>query len=199
MPVQTVKAEVIDLQADQPDDRDEFAVDTNSWTDLTYSRIRQPKVAYQTYIKRALEAKAALYTTGSVLLELASIIERNEWELYSRTGGALQFKDFRHEETTARASTLEEISSAWGQVRQFAQLMEMHLDKNASDRFLSAMKKSCIDAYDAPLLDAMSRRGVINIITDDGDFANVADIRVFTANKHVLSVARRQDRLRSRS
>lgn len=199
MPVQDVRADVIDLRTDQPERTDEFVVDTNSWKELTYTRIREPKVAYQNYIRRAVTEGAMLYSTGTTLVELASVIEKNEWELYKRSGGALLLKDFRHECAAERASVLEEISAAWQQITQVARLIDLHLNQPATERILRSLQTCCIDGYDTTLVEAMTRRNVFSIISDDGDFATVQDIRLFTANAHVLSVARRQGRLRTRN
>jgi hypothetical protein len=48
------------------------------------------------------------------------------------------------------------------------------------------------------MLETMKNNGVIQIITDDVDFATVAGIRVFTANRNVLLAARMQGKLLSR-
>jgi hypothetical protein len=79
-----------------------------------------------------------------------------------------------------------------------ARLIDIRWDSEASGRFLNVLQMYCIDGYDAPLLDAMTRRGPLNVITDDGDFATVPDIRVFTANAHVIALARRQGKLLTR-
>ena len=44
----------------------------------------------------------------------------------------------------------------------------------------------------------MSREGMIQVITDDGDFATVPGIQVFTANRNVIQTAQTQGRLLNR-
>jgi hypothetical protein len=41
----------------------------------------------------------------------------------------------------------------------------------------------------------MKNHGVVQVITDDGDFATVPGIQVFTANRNVISAARSQGKL----
>jgi hypothetical protein len=44
----------------------------------------------------------------------------------------------------------------------------------------------------------MRSHGVVKVITDDGDFATVQGIQVFTANRNVVSTARAQGKLLKR-
>jgi predicted nucleic acid-binding protein len=93
---------------------------------------------------------------------------------------------------------IAEVESSWEQVMQVAELIEMRLDKPTTTRLLDSLRQCRMDGYDALLLDVMTRRGVFSIITDDGDFATVPDITIFTANAHILSIARREGRLKQR-
>jgi hypothetical protein len=44
----------------------------------------------------------------------------------------------------------------------------------------------------------MRSHGVVQVITDDGDFSTVPGIQVFTANRNVIQAARAQGRLITR-
>lgn len=55
-----------------------------------------------------------------------------------------------------------------------------------------------VDGYDLFILESMRNHGVVQVITDDGDFATVPGIQVFTANRNVIAAARNQGKLRSR-
>jgi hypothetical protein len=44
----------------------------------------------------------------------------------------------------------------------------------------------------------MKNNGIVQIITDDGDFATVAGIQVFTANRTILNAARSHGKLQTR-
>ena len=57
---------------------------------------------------------------------------------------------------------------------------------------------SNIDWWDPVFLEAMSKEKLIQIVTDDGDFATVSGIRVFTANKNVITAAQIQGKLVTR-
>jgi len=52
-----------------------------------------------------------------------------------------------------------------------------------------------VDGYDLFLLEAMKNNGVVQIITDDGDFSSVSGIKIFTANLNVIRAARDQGKL----
>jgi hypothetical protein len=45
------------------------------------------------------------------------------------------------------------------------------------------------------MLEAIKNHGVVQVITDDGGFATVPGIQVFTANKNVINAARSQGKL----
>jgi hypothetical protein len=49
------------------------------------------------------------------------------------------------------------------------------------------------------MMENFSKAGVSQIITDDGDFATIAGIRVFTANWNVIQPAKDQGKLIVRS
>ncbi|MBF0537928.1 MAG: hypothetical protein HQL03_06710 [Nitrospirae bacterium] len=55
-----------------------------------------------------------------------------------------------------------------------------------------------LDGYDLFIIEAMSRASITKVITDDGDFATVAGIEVFTANDNVINAAQSQGRLTTR-
>jgi hypothetical protein len=52
-----------------------------------------------------------------------------------------------------------------------------------------------MDGYDLFILEAMRRHGMVQVSTDDGDFAAIPGIQVFTANCNVIQAARTQGRL----
>ncbi|TAE94775.1 MAG: hypothetical protein EAZ79_22025 [Oscillatoriales cyanobacterium] len=50
----------------------------------------------------------------------------------------------------------------------------------------------------ALILEAMDKAGVVQVITDDGDYVTVPGIKVFTANHNVITAARNQGKLITR-
>jgi hypothetical protein len=63
---------------------------------------------------------------------------------------------------------------------------------------LARFQTDKVDGYDLFILEAMKNHGVVQVITDDGDFATVSGIQVFTANRNVINSARAQGRLLAR-
>lgn len=59
-------------------------------------------------------------------------------------------------------------------------------------------EEAAADGYDLFILESMRSHGVVQVITDDGDFATVPGIQVFTANRNVIQAARAQGRLITR-
>ena len=73
----------------------------------------------------------------------------------------------------------------------------MSIDDPAADTFVTDLKLHKMDGYDLFNLDLIRRLGV-NVLTDDGDFATVPGITVFTANYSVIDAARKCSQLKIR-
>lgn len=202
----TVHAEVIDIRNDTPGQDDIFLVDTNVWYWVTYSRAdladTRPK-PYQTndypsYISKTISAKSQLHRCGLSLAELAHLIERTEREIYSRSNGALSSKEYRHNHSTERANVVAEIQTAWSQVNTMAQTLDLQIDEQVTNAALSRLSSQPLDGYDLFILEAISKAGVLKVITDDGDFVTVPGIQIFTANHPVIKTAQSQGKLMKR-
>jgi predicted nucleic acid-binding protein len=198
MSISNVRSTVVDIRRDAPRDKDQFLVDTSGWYQLTYTRLRDPKPHYPPYIKRALEAGSDLFCCAVTLIELASIIEANEHRLYQQSQPHVNEKMFRHECPKERATVVQTIKASWSQVVGMSRLVDLTLDQPLVDRALDGLENYLVDGYDLLMAEAMTRRGVLNVITDDGDYASIPDISVFTANAHTIAVAKRQGRLQTR-
>jgi predicted nucleic acid-binding protein len=201
MSVKTVQATIIDIRRDSPNGADEVFVDTNSWRNLAYSRIRNPKVDYLNYLKRALSIGSTLYACGVTLVELASSIEADELEIFKAStpgAAATNKKIFRHEYPEERKRVVDEVKASWEQVAQIARLVDLNLNPAAIARCVRNFETCPVDGYDLLLLEAMERRGVLSILTDDSDFAGVPGVRVFTANAGLIATAYRQRKLVAR-
>ena len=194
MSVKTIQATVVDIRKDAPQATDELFVDTNSWRNLTYSRILNPKSDYLDYMKRALASKTVLYACGVTFLELASTIEKDEWTIFQATS-ICDKKMFRHGFPNERKRVVEEVRSSWAQVTAIATLVDLTLNTHAIGRCLKTFNECPVDGYDLLLVEAMERRNVMSILTDDSDFATVHGVRVFTANSAVIAAARNQGKL----
>lgn len=201
----TVHAEVVDIRNDTPGQDDIFLVDTNVWYWTTYSRANQadtrPKTYqinnYPAYIKKALSSKSQLCGCGLSLAELAHLIEKTELEIYSRITGfdKTRKKEFRHNHSPQRVNVVAEIQTAWSQVKIMAKAIDIQINESSTDNALSRLSTQQLDGYDLFILEAISKIGVVKIITDDGDYVTVPDIQVFTANQNVITTAQNQGKL----
>lgn len=199
-----IAADVVDIQIDSPTEQDLFLVDTNVWYWMTYTRASlvgqqqtHPRIRdYPSFVNKALATNAQLYRCGLTLPELAHIIERSEREIFERRNGReFKPKQYRHNYPAERSNVVTEVESAWGQVKTMAAPLDILIDKTLTDSALSRFKKECLDGYDLFILEAMFSKKIIQIITDDGDFATVPGITVFTANHNVITAARQQSKL----
>ncbi|MCR4292002.1 MAG: hypothetical protein NUV76_03895, partial [Candidatus Kuenenia sp.] len=153
---------------------------------------------YPSYISKAISAKSQLHRCGLSLAELAHLIERTEREIYSRSNGALGSKEYRHNHSTERANVVAEIQTAWSQVNTMAQTLDLQIDEQVTNAALSRLSSQPLDGYDLFILEAISKAGVVKVITDDGDFVTVPGIQIFTANHPVIKTAQSQGKLMKR-
>jgi hypothetical protein len=196
-----VKARIIDVKKDLPLSSDEFLVDTNVWFWLTYSRLSlsmdQPAPYqlqwYPSYIEKAIEAKATLYHTKCVFLEICSLIERYEsdifWMASHMTGKKV--KEFRHLPDISRSTFIAEIKSVFSQISEMSQLLVLPGDASSVEEFKEFVFGSRVDGRDAEMAIIAAEKK-IRIITDDGDFATCNNTIVHTANNRVVLAAERR-------
>lgn len=207
MPVNyIIQADIVDLRTDDPKPEDIFLVDSNIWYWLTYTRAslstRPPRTYqindYPAYISKALFVKSNLFSCGLSLAELAHLIERTEREIFVRSNGYVAAKEFRHNYLIERKNTVDEIHAAWEQIKIMAQNVDARIDHTVINTALSRLSAQPLDGYDLFILEAISNAGIMKVITDDGDYATVPGIHVFTANQNVLAAAQSQGRLITR-
>jgi len=200
-----VRADVVDIRNDTPLATDSFFVDTNVWHWTTYTRASlgknppnpQKVVDYPTYVGSAIAAKAGILRCGLSLAELAHVIEKNEREIYSLATGFNDrlTKDFRHNHPVERTRVTAEVQTAWDQVKAMSVSIDIPVDDRTTDAALARFQTQAVDGYDLFLLEAITRAGIVQVITDDGDYATVPGIKVFTSNRAVLAAAQAQGKL----
>ena len=198
-----IKADVVDIAGDTPKASDVFLVDTNVWYWITYTRASQssrPPAPYQTvhypaYTNAALSAHARIYQSGLTLAELTHIIEKVEREIYEATNGQIGKKEFRHNFSGERGQVVAEIGAAWSQITALAEPLSCSIDAPFTSAALSRLHAQKVDGYDLFILESMKNHGIIQVLTDDGDFATVPSIQVFTANRNVIQAAADQGKL----
>ncbi len=201
-----IQAEIVDITIDSPKEDDVFLVDTNVWYWMTYTRASlsdRPPAQYQTtnypgYTNAALAAGARMYQSGLSLAELTHLIEKAEREIYEKTNRQARPKEYRHNFPAERARVIAEIQSAWGQVVTLANPLAATIDGQTTEAALTRLETEKVDGYDLFILESMKIHGVVQVITDDGDFVAVSGIQVFTANRNVIAAARNQGKLKIR-
>jgi len=199
----TIRAQIVDLTTDTPNDKDVFFVDTNAWLWTTYPRAglaSSSPLSYQLrnyplYLANAFGAKAKLLRCGLSLAELAHLIEKTEREIYVRTHGDIKPKEYRHNLPVERSRVVEEIQASWAQVKIIAGDIEVLINEPSVDAALTNFGMYSLDGYDLFILEVVKKSGVTQIITDDGDYATVDGLQVYTCNKNVLNLAQRQGKL----
>jgi hypothetical protein len=68
--------------------------------------------------------------------------------------------------------------------------LDWTLQAGCSTTLLATLSASCLDAYDAAYVLDAGKAGVVSVLSDDADFASVAGLRIFTANRRLLQEAR---------
>ncbi len=201
-----IAADIIDVRVDTPKPEDVFLVDSNVWYWMTYTKAslsNQPQTLrrvrdYSSFVNNAIAVSAKLYRCALSLSELAHTIEKSEREIFKKTSGPIRTKEYRHNHPKERSNVVNEVQAAWGQVKTMASSLDVTINDAITDATLTSFGKERVDGYDLFFLEAMSNEKVIQIITDDGDFATVSGIRVFTANQNVITAAQKQGKFVTR-
>jgi predicted nucleic acid-binding protein len=201
MPIKyIIAAEVVDVRQDCPNSTDTFLVDSNVWYWLTYTKAslvegygaKRRTVDYSSFLDKVIAQRAQLWRCGLSMAELAHIIEKSEREIFAKTHGRIDTKEFRHNYPQERSSVVSEVKAAWGQVKSMALPLNLLLNDGLTDAVLDRFTKDALDSYDLFFLEAMTENKIPQLITDDGGFATVSGIRVFTANQNVITAAQSQ-------
>ena len=197
-----IQAAVIDITADSPTPEDVFLVDTNVWYWMTYSNatahVPSHLSDYPGYLNAALSVNSRIHHSGLSLPELAHLIEKTEREIYERTTGRIKPKEYRHNLTSERSRVVSEVQAVWGQVTSMANPLAINIDHVTTNTALIRCQSEKVDGYDLFILESMKNHEIVQVITDDGDFATVPGIRVFTANCNVISAAQAQGKFLTR-
>ncbi len=201
----TVRAEIVDIARHRPAAGEAFLVDTNVWWWTAYAfapelpEEKKPKPyqlsAYPNFLKRAKVAGALLHWSPLTWPELAHHIERTEFEMakYYGSPDANNPKAYRHNDATERARVVQAIADSWAEIEALGSpLADVVLSPSAIAEAGALQKEAALDGYDLFLALALKNAKITGILTDDGDFATVPGIRMFTANSAVLRAARQQ-------
>jgi predicted nucleic acid-binding protein len=202
-----IQAQIVDIRKDLPRSDDMFLVDTNVWYWHTYTNANVSASPYQIdnypeYLIQAISANSILSYTGLTLSELSHLIEQTERNLFikSRNLDRATFKpkEYRHNHPEERKKVIQEIVTAWSQVKSIAAPLDLTVNETVTDSALLRLQSQNLDGYDLFMLEAMKKEGITQIITDDGDFSTIAGISVFTANVNIIRAAKNQNKLMTR-
>ncbi|MBI5930396.1 MAG: PIN domain-containing protein [Chloroflexi bacterium] len=198
----SVNATVVDLRNDQPKPEDVFLVDSNVWYWVGYSNASlsdnyNQSVDYPTYVNNAVNNGSSLYRCNLSFAELAHSIERSQRNIFNKL---LRPKDFRHTYPNERQIVATEIENVWNLVDAITagNAIETNLTDSFIAQSLSRLKSEALDGYDAFMVEAMLSMNIVQVITDDSDFGQVAGITVFTAHERLIKQAASQGKLQRR-
>jgi len=207
----SVRADVVDLRSDQPRKDDVFFVDSNVWFWIGYTNASRNAQRYQvkeypSYADQALNVGSTLYRCTLSFAELAHSVERAECRIFLKKsqGDAVsnfEMKNFRHNHPTARSAIVAEIEDIWNTTNDMTmgKTIEVNLTLSMVQQSLNRLKSEALDGYDAFMIEALiTTQGITQVITDDGDFGQIAGITVFTANNTLIKAARDQNKLLKR-
>jgi predicted nucleic acid-binding protein len=198
----SIQAEVVNITTDSPKADDVFLVDTNVWYWMTYpnatSYVPSQLANYPGYLNKALAADSKIHHSGLSLAELSHLIEKTERDIYERSNGTIRPKEYRHNLSGERSRVASEIKAAWCQVVSLADPLAVTIDDITATAALNRLQTEKLDGYDLFILESMKNHEVIQVITDDGDFATVSGIQMFTANRNVIAAAKDQGKLKIR-
>jgi len=198
---------VCDIANDVPRAEDVIFVDTNIWVFQTYegatlglSRNREAQIdRYQRYLGRARQVTATLAIFPTVLLEMANVIERYEYEHACREDGVEAWsaghllKHYRQREPFRR-TVAHAVASAWAETSSRTICFDNTL--GADDCFNAGMEAeaAAIGISDAVHLQLVQKHGCSCILSDDIDFVDPAfDVTLLTRNERALSKAAELD------
>ncbi len=201
----TVQADVIDIRQDAPRKSDIFLIDTNVWlwysypnstTDLEPAR-QQDVSSYLQYLIQAASVGATLAYSGLILVELASVIERNEFKTFRKKSPKTKLKEYRHNFLQERTNVVKLVESSWATVRDFAIPLDLTVDDGTTDAALQRFQEQALDGYDLLHLEAIVQAdaGQIKIMTDDCDYCTIPSIQLFTSNSNAIEAAHAQNKL----
>lgn len=153
---------------------------------------------YPQYIQKILSAEALLYKCELCFAELSHRIEAIERDIYqSSQGQQIQAKAFRHNYPDLRNDVLQEIEAVWLAVESYAHSIPVTIDQTLTNGAVNELRTKLVDPYDLFFLNSINQEcyQVSHILTDDGDYASVPDITVFTANQAIIDLARKKRKL----
>lgn len=191
-----------DAENDIPNVGEIVFVDTNIWIFQTYpaatlgiDRWRQKQIdVYNLFLGRAKRVGATLAIFPTVLLEMANVIERYEFEIACRQNGVEprtsghELKTYRQSDSF-RKTVASAVTAAWAEASSRAKCFEPF---DSTDCFAAGLEAeaSAIGIWDALHLQLARKHGFSCILSDDIDFVDPRfNITLLTKNAKALKKA----------
>ena len=199
----SIQADIVDISQAAPLNSDCFLVDSNIWIWMTYSNAGHGEPAWRSSLMshyaafvQVASSVSKICCCGLSMAELAHTIEKTEREIYERhIGNSIKPKEYRHNLIAQRNHVVSEVQAAWAQVTSLADPLTLTVNTATTNAAIARCQSEKVDGYDLFILESMKNHGVVQVITDDGDFATVSGIQVFTVNRNVINAARSQGTL----
>ena len=174
-------------------ERGDYFVDTNVWYWITYVAsksflaVRPQEYQldhYPSFIEMALNSGSTLYYSPLTLVELASLIERSEWEIFKQfnSAGNCNLKSFRRDDAQRRG-VIAELKTAWDAVTGMARPLPYIESGEMASNIMGILESALLDGYDAIYVWIMRECGVLNVISDDKDFKGVKGLNLYGCYK----------------
>lgn len=184
-------------------DVNSLVIDTNAWFWLTYTgdfaQDEEPRgyqlIHYPDFIKTCLTKSVNLQYTTISLAELYRLTEVSLYKLYKSyiDDEEITLKNYRYKKKSQRQDFLDEFEAMYNQINDMANHIPTfdNIDDNYSDNLVKESQNKLLEIADLIILDSAGRLNITGIITDDGDFATVKGITVYTANNKVIEAAKK--------
>lgn len=164
-----------------------YFLDTNVLYWYTYPRIvnKLPKNAevYYNFVDSLVAAGNPLYTSIYNLTELLNVIEKNEYELYTKIHSEIPYTKKDYRKISKERSALKNIlSTSLENVKAICNIVTFHFELKTLDDFVIQLSGHRCDIFDYAILKNCIADDKLNIISDDNDFSTMETINLYTAN-----------------
>ncbi|WP_417439662.1 type II toxin-antitoxin system VapC family toxin [Idiomarina abyssalis] len=185
-------ADIINLTNYHPEHSDRILVDTNVWFWFTYASANEIHTddkpsryqieKYPEFIGKVLDVGANLYHSPLNLAELAHLVERTEYKIYSSEHDVSR-KAFRNI-GECRERVVREVNKAWKSINDVSECIAHDLSPKSTELGLKLFSESTLDIYDSLYVTIAKEYKTNLILTDDTDFQSVDELSVLTARNH---------------
>ena len=91
--------------------------------------------------------------------------------------------------TNQRRKLVSVISETWTDVLNVSTMLDLDMDNEFMRSAMTLFPSVGLDGYDLFMAEAALKADVTQIVTDDGDYATVQGLTIFTANQKVIQAA----------